>query len=67
VYVFDIDILFRWIERERDKVGMCGVSVNTESTDTFVTDTDSQRTLMISASLITEILKIPTLISLEHW
>jgi hypothetical protein len=45
---------------------MCGVSVNTESTDTFVTDTDPQYTLMTSASLITKTLKAPTLTLSTH-
>ncbi len=35
-------------------LGVCGVSINTGSTDTFVTDTDA-----------TETLKAPTLMSLE--
>ena len=47
-------------------IGMYGVSVNTESTDTFNTDTDAQRTPMTSTSLVTEAPTSPTLTSLEH-
>ncbi len=45
---------------------MGGVSENTEKTDTFVTDSDAQCTLIGSVSLTTEILKALTPTSLEH-
>ena len=47
--------------------GTSSVSVDSTSTNTFFIDTDSQRTPMTSALLITKTLKAPILMLLEHW
>ena len=58
--------IYKTLKGSSPGLGMCGVSVNTESTDTFDTDTDATETPMFKCTLITETLPAPTLMPLEH-